>query len=205
MASTRSRRRKQPPPPPKIYVASLADHDAGQLHGIWLDATIGVADLLVAIKNMLTESPSTGAEEWAILDCEGFHDIVIDPHDLLELVHELAIGIASEGAAFAAWYRRFRPESPHLTEQFRAVYLGEHWGSEGYVESLYDCEIQAVYHATRWSPLSAYIHIDVTPLAQCLVERGELVVIEPAGWGPSWVFRGLDVPIEPQPTSRFCV
>jgi len=194
MTSTRTRRQKQPPQPPKIYAGSFADHNAGTLHGVWLDATTRPEELLVAIEAMLASSPSPGAEEWAILDTEGFHYVAIEPHDSLALVHELACGIVDRGPAFAAWYRHFRPERPNLIRQFQDAYLGEHWGAEGYVEALYDREIQAVHHATRRSPLAGYVHVDLTPFAHCLVERGELVVIEPAGWGKSWVFRGPAAP-----------
>lgn len=190
MASTRTRSQKQPPQPPKIYVASLADHNDGVLHGVWLDATAPPEDLIVSIKEMLASSPSAGAEEWAILDRERFHDLAIDPHDDLEVVHELARGIASHGPAFAAWYRHFEPDAPNLPEQFRAAYLGEHWGAEDYVDALYAAEIEAVYHATRWSPLAGYVDVDLSPFAHCLVERGELVVIEPPEYGPTWIFRG---------------
>lgn len=75
---------------PAIYVGSLLDLNNGITHGVWLDASQPVETMLAAITSMLDTSPTmflTGepAEEWLILDNEGFAQR-IDPHDTLELV-----------------------------------------------------------------------------------------------------------------------
>lgn len=80
--------------PPSIYVGSLLDYNAGLLHGEWIDATLPPSRVLARIADLLARSPTTRrtgepAEEWAILDSEGFAERV-DPHESLDCVHELA-------------------------------------------------------------------------------------------------------------------
>jgi len=64
---------------PRIYVACLASYNAGKLHGAWIDLGSGVDvdDIMESIADMIEESPSPGAEEWAIHDYDdmpGFSD-----------------------------------------------------------------------------------------------------------------------------------
>ena len=59
-------------PRPQIYLASLADYNAGRLHGTWIDATQEVEELAAAADRMLAGSQIVGAEEYAIHDFEGF-------------------------------------------------------------------------------------------------------------------------------------
>lgn len=54
---------------PRIYVACLAAYNNGKLHGAWIDLD-GTEDVEKSIAQMLTNSPETGAEEWAIHDHE---------------------------------------------------------------------------------------------------------------------------------------
>ena len=50
---------------PRIYVASLADYNAGRLHGRWIDADQPIEVIREEIAEMLTESKEPIAEEWA--------------------------------------------------------------------------------------------------------------------------------------------
>ena len=56
----------------RVYVASLADYNAGRLHGRWIDATLGAEHIQAETAAMLQESREPFAEEWAIHDYEGF-------------------------------------------------------------------------------------------------------------------------------------
>ena len=57
---------------PRIYVASLADYNAGRLHGRWIRADRPPDQIYRDIREMLDASQVPGAEEWAIHDFEGF-------------------------------------------------------------------------------------------------------------------------------------
>lgn len=89
---------------PAIFVASLTDYVNGVLHGSWLDARLPPGVLLQHVHHLLEASPTTKrtgepAEEWVILDHEGFHGTKIDPHEPLEEVHRLAThqAVGAEG------------------------------------------------------------------------------------------------------------
>lgn len=65
-------------PVPRIYVASLADYNAGRLHGCWIVANQSPDDIYREIQEMLSASEVPNAEEWAIHDFEGFGDHRVD-------------------------------------------------------------------------------------------------------------------------------
>lgn len=80
---------------PAIYVASLSDYNNGLLHGCWISALLPESAIGTAIQDMLTASPwaaRTGepAEEWAILDHEGFTEPRPDAHESIADVVQLA-------------------------------------------------------------------------------------------------------------------
>lgn len=96
-------------PSPRIYVASLADYNAGRLHGVWLEADREPAEVHADIQALLAASSEPGAEEYAIHDYDGFGDARLDEYDSLELVCRIARGITAHGLAFAAWAEIFKP------------------------------------------------------------------------------------------------
>ena len=56
----------------RIYVASLSDYNAGELHGVWIDLeTHDMDQTHAAIQAMLEQSEEEDAEEWAIHDYDG--------------------------------------------------------------------------------------------------------------------------------------
>ncbi|HBO1348742.1 TPA: antirestriction protein ArdA, partial [Pseudomonas aeruginosa] len=40
----------------RIYVADLAAYNAGHLHGVWIDATLGLDDIQAQVSAMLAAS-----------------------------------------------------------------------------------------------------------------------------------------------------
>jgi len=121
---------------PRVYVACLASYNAGELHGEWIDAT-DADEMHEAIAEMLKESPTPSAEEWAIHDYEGFGPIKIGEYEAIEDVAELAALIEEHGEAYAAYADNVGVD--HATEAgFQEAYSGE-WDSEkAYAENLFD-------------------------------------------------------------------
>lgn len=81
----------------QIYVADLAAYNAGYLHGVWIDATLAVDDIQEAIQSMLTSSPVSNAEEYAIHDYEGFEGVSLSEWEGLQSVHQIATFIDEHG------------------------------------------------------------------------------------------------------------
>jgi len=86
----------------RIYVACLAAYNNGVLHGAWIDATQSLNDIQDAVNTMLTSSPVSGAEEYAIHDYEGFEGYKISEYQGLKSAHDIACFIEEYGAVGAA-------------------------------------------------------------------------------------------------------
>ncbi|WP_044874631.1 antirestriction protein ArdA [Pseudomonas sp. LFM046] len=74
----------------RIYVADLAAYNAGQLHGVWIDATLDLDDIQAEVDAMLAASPVEDAEEYAIHDFEGFDGYRLDEYEGLQAAHDIA-------------------------------------------------------------------------------------------------------------------
>lgn len=111
---------------PRIYVACLAAYNAGELHGEWLDlADYSDADeLKEAVKGMLSRSPESGAEEFAIHDHDGWGGIELHEYDPLDRVWELGEALMEHdnadavAAAIATWPDDWRD----ALEEYAGVY-----------------------------------------------------------------------------------
>lgn len=121
---------------PRIYVASLADYNAGRLHGCWIDCDNGADAIQEAVNEMLAASPEPNAEEWAIHDYEGFCGLTIHEYDSFQDVADKADMIAKHGPAFAAYAEWM---SGDITEEdFEESYCGEWESEQHYAEDLAD-------------------------------------------------------------------
>lgn len=119
---------------PRIYVASLSDYNNGILHGNWLDVDSDPDDLDAAIQEVLDQSPTGEAEEFAIFDFEGFGPWHPGEYESIAMVSAVAQGMAEHGPAFAHWVEVVETKDPNDLAGFEDAYLG-HWeGIEEYAE-----------------------------------------------------------------------
>lgn len=95
---------------PRIYVISVDEELAGNHFGTWIDADQDVGELLAAIQTMLDQSAIPDAVSWDIFDHSGFGGVDVfgliddsDPEAGLEVISQVALGVAEHGAAFAAY------------------------------------------------------------------------------------------------------
>ncbi|MFD5050406.1 antirestriction protein ArdA [Streptomyces tendae] len=77
-------------PTPCIYVASLADYNAGRHHGVWIDADQDADEIRARIKAMLDRSPTGDAEDYAIHDYENFGPVELSEFTNIDDVATLA-------------------------------------------------------------------------------------------------------------------
>jgi antirestriction protein len=158
---------------PHIWVGSLADYNAGHLHGAWLDATLDPGDLGKAVEFVLRNSRELSAEEYGIFDYDNFgHGItsLLGEYASLKVVSKIAQGIAEHGQAYAAWAAYVGPEQEEQLDRFADHYLGEWEDMEAYVRNVLD-EIGLYRHldeALKVIPedLRMYIDIDTEALAR---------------------------------------
>lgn len=160
---------------PMVYVASLADYNAGRLHGVWLDATQDAESLYAEVAAMLRESREPVAEEWAIHDHSGFHGLKVGEYDSLDTVSILANLVQDHGEAFAVFADDYGTDCLEvLGEAFLDAYRGEY-------DSLADFAAELVESAGDLETVPEWLrgHIDYDSIARDL-ECG----------GDYWYFRG---------------
>jgi antirestriction protein len=118
---------------PRIYVASLADYNAGRLVGTWIDLTEDTTadDVHDAIADMLRQSPEPIAEEWAIHDYENFHRLTIGEYETIDHVIYLADLINQHGEAVALYLNH-----TGSADDFDDAYQGTWESEEAFAEHL---------------------------------------------------------------------
>jgi antirestriction protein len=169
---------------PRIYIASLADYNAGRLHGVWLDAAQDLGELESAVQEMLASSPESGAEEYAIHDYDEFG--CAHPHEFTDLatISKLADGIAQHGCGFGIWAEEVGHD-PNEMDRFEEVYLGRWDSLADYAGELLDDlgVTRQIEDATpEW--VRPYVSIDLDGLGREMTSGG--VAVE--GAAGVWVF-----------------
>jgi antirestriction protein len=175
--------------PPQIYLASLADYNAGRLHGAWVDAAQDADELAAAATRMLAGSRVFGAEEYAIHDFEGFGPLRFSEYESLETVSAVAQGIAEHGPAFAHWAALIDERTPEALGSFDEVYRGHFTSLADYVECLLD-DLGLTRELEQNLPdfLRPYVHVDIDALARDMEISQDVQTSE--GDGGVYVFEG---------------
>lgn len=176
---------ERPQGPPRIYVASLADYNAGRLHGAWLDASQPVEELHAGIQSMLRRSREPLAEEFAIHDHDGFGPASLGEYESIDRVQRLASGIVEHGPAFAAWASHCDPAE---LDRFEEAYRGEWPSVTAYADELLTDlgATETLERVPDW--LQPYMTLDIEGFARDLCLGGD-VWTEPSSNGV-YVFDG---------------
>ena len=178
---------QQQRPEHRIYVASLADYNAGRLHGVCIDATQGAEQIEAEIASMLERSREPIAEEWAIHDYEGFGAVRLSEFESIERISRLAEGIADQGMAFAAWISDCSP-SEETTDRFEEAFLGEYPSREAYAEHIVDdFGYQDLIDKAIPDYLQPYVRFDADSYAHDIELNGDITIADAPG-GAIYVF-----------------
>ena len=159
-------RETEPQIRPRIYVASLADYNAGRLHGAWIDATQEPEEIHEHVQRMLTTSRELVAEEWAIHDYEGFHHTRLSEYTSFETVSLIAQGIENHGDAFSAWIAHQGETDDDTLDRFDEAYLGRWDSIEDYAQQLADDMGLTDELVPDWA--QPYVKVDIELLARDL-------------------------------------
>lgn len=172
----------EPAQNPRIYAASLSDYNGGRLHGAWIRADTDPDTLADHVAAMLAQSPTPGAEEWAIHDYEGFGPLRLGEYEDLATVSQIGQGIAEHGLAFAHWAAICGTSDRGELARFEDVYLG-HWDSvEAYAEELLDdLGIDELIGRAVPGHLQAYVKVDVEGFARDLQYSGDITASDGDG------------------------
>jgi antirestriction protein len=173
---------------PRIWIGSLADYNAGRLHGDWVDAAVEDDELLAAAQRILATSQEPGAEEWGIFDFDEFGAFQVGEYEDLMRVARIARGIAQHGPAFAAWAQLHDGE-PDMLDSFEDAFLGHYDAAVDWAyEVLDDHTLEADLDRAVPDSLRAYITIDYAAFVHDSQLGGD-IDIEPDPSGGVWVYR----------------
>ena len=153
----------------RIYVADLAAYNAGYLHGIWIDATLEVAEMQEQINTLLSTSPVSDADEYAIHDFEGFGDYHLGEYAGLEAAHQIALFIQEYPDFGSALLNHFND-----IEEAREMAENNYCGCYA---SLAD-HAQELTEETSEIPSHLQYYIDYEAMARDMEMGGEIFSIE---------------------------
>ncbi|WP_073782471.1 antirestriction protein ArdA [Streptomyces uncialis] len=175
---------------PRIYVASLTDYNAGELHGKWIDAAQDADEIMTEVEQMLADSPTAKeeggvAEEWAIHDSDDFGGVDIGEWDSFERVSEIAHAISEWPSLIVAHYISEGYDPEEMSDKIRDLYCGEFKGRD--VDAVADM-IWDDLDAREDLPLDIQAHITAIShsMARDDMAGGEYITID-AGDGTSYV------------------
>jgi antirestriction protein len=181
---------REPAPPglhPRVWIGSLANYNAGRLHGDWVDAAVEEDELVDAVQRILATSKEQDAEEWGIFDYDEFGTFRVNEYDDLGMVSAVARGIAEHGAAFAAWAELHDGEASML-DQFEDAYLGEYDSIEDWARTVLDeTGLEETLSKGLPASLVAYVRIDYEAWARDAVLGGDVHAEDKPGGG-IWLF-----------------
>jgi antirestriction protein len=162
---------------PRIYVASLADYNAGRLHGRWIRADQPAEALHQEIAGMLAESQELVAEDWAIHDYENFGRLHLSEFEDVNRVAEVAQLMGEHGEVFTELVGHFGG-SRSVEEARRYMeegYRGDFHRLAEYAEQLLD---DCYGDLLKSLPDFIRYHIDYEGIADDMELNGDVFTIE---------------------------
>lgn len=156
---------QQPGPRPRIWVGSLADYNAGRLHGDWLDAAVPDEELRAAVQRILAGSHEPDAEEYGIFDYDEFGAFRVGEYEQLDVVTRVARGIAEHGLAFAA-YAQLHDADPAMLDSFGDSYVGKYNSPEEWARDVLHDSLEAELDRTVPEALRGYVSINYAGFAR---------------------------------------
>lgn len=163
--SQRPEHEQQPRLRPRIWVGSLADYNAGHLHGDWLDAAVTDEELRAAVERTLASSHEPDAEEYGIFDYDEFGAFQVGEHEQLDVVARVARGIAEYGPAFAA-YAQLHDADPGMLDAFTDSYSGDYDSPEDWAREVLHDGLETAIDAAVPDALRGYVSIDYAGFAR---------------------------------------
>lgn len=153
----------------RIYVADLAAYNSGYLRGVWIDATLDIADIQDEINKMLSGSPVSDAEEYAIHDYEGFDGYRLGEYEGIDTAHEIALFI-EEYPEFGGALLNHCGDLAEARNAAESSYCGCYSSVADYAQELTEQSTQI--------PESLQFYIDYERMARDMEMSGDVFTIE---------------------------
>jgi len=165
---------------PRIYVASLADYNAGRLHGRWIDADQPADAIRDEIAQMLAESTEPTDGEWGIHDYANFGDLELREYTGIDQVAQAAHLIVEHGPVFGSLLAYVGGTS-YIDDAVRYMeqgYCGEYDSLTDYAEQFIDdCYADSI----KGLPDFIRYRIDYEGIAHDMEISGDVFTLECEG------------------------
>ncbi|MFI9636644.1 antirestriction protein ArdA [Nocardia sp. NPDC051929] len=186
-------REGEPRPHPRIYITKGLPLRAELTTGTWLDMARDPRDIYAEMYGILEDETSDGERLyiWDYRDFGAFDvttgAIGLEGVDSIELLSQIARGIAKYGPAYAAWADA-HDDDPLLFDHFATAYKGHHENMAAYVRQLLEpLRIDEMLKRAVPTALEEFVYVDYAAIGQEMLREGDLVAI-PAEGGGVWVF-----------------
>jgi antirestriction protein len=151
-------------------VACLAAYNNGRLHGAWIWAE-HADDMQAATRKMLTASPESDAEEWAIHDYAGFEGLSVSEYQSFETVADMAAFIEEHAELGAKVAEHFGGNLEEARTALTETYQGKYESLADFAQSFHeDCGTEI--------PSAFRNYIDWDSLGNDMSLNGDITVIE---------------------------
>ncbi|QLY30423.1 antirestriction protein ArdA [Nocardia huaxiensis] len=179
---------------PQIYVTKGMPLRAELTTGTWLDMARPPQDIYAELYAVLGTEEDAGVDRFYIWDYRGFGSfqvttgaIGLEGVDSVEILAQIAHGIAEHGQAFAAWTSAHE-DDPASLDRFESAYKGWYASLAAYARHLLE-PLHLEEHPRRAVPdvLKGYITVDYAALGDAMISEGDIIAV-PADQGGVWVF-----------------
>ena len=155
----------------RIYVADLAAYNAGKLHGIWIDASKDLEEIIDDVEKMLSKSPVENAEEYAIHDHEGFEGYDLSEFTSLKRVNEMAWFIEEHGKIAGELLNYFGGDLVEAERMMEENYSGLYDSLEDFARDMSEDVIEEVPHRLA-------MYIDFGSMGKDMELSGDILTFE---------------------------
>jgi antirestriction protein len=155
-----------------IYVDDLSAYNNGKLHGVWINALDDLGEIQDQINAMLKDSPEEDAEEYAILDYEGFDGYGLSEYEGMESAHDIACFIDENQETGGELLNHFGGDLEDAKKAIEENYNGCYSSLANYAEELTE--------GTTEIPQHLAFYIDYEKMGRDMEQSGDIYTITTA-------------------------
>lgn len=193
-ATVESGREREPQLNPRIYVTRGLPLRAELTDGAWFDMARDPLTIRAELYSVFADEETYDHEGLYIWDHQDFGGfgvttgaIGLEGVHSIELLSQVARGVAEHGPAFAAWAAAHE-DDPHLLNRFALAFQGHHESMAAYVQQLFKpLGIEELLAQAAPEGLQNFVGLDYDGIGKEMVTEGDIVAF-PADQGGVWIF-----------------
>ncbi|MBF6546977.1 antirestriction protein ArdA [Nocardia brasiliensis] len=187
-------RERDPRLNPRIYVTRGLPLRAELTDGAWFDMARDPLTIRAELYSIFADEETYDHEGLYIWDHQDFGGfgvttgaIGLEGVHSIELLAQVARGVAEHGPAFALW-ASVHEDDPRLFDHFASAYQGHHQSMAAYVRQLFKpLGIEELLAQAAPEGLQNYVCLDYGGIGEEMLREGDVVAF-PADGGGVWIF-----------------